>query len=69
MSIDKSLRLKGSLTRQRNVLTRAERIAELIRNSKFDPESGDPLGLPKVRIVVAKRKGGKKKEKKDYEKK
>ena len=68
MSIDKSLRLKGSLSRQRNVLTRSERIAELIRNSKFDPESGDPIGLPKVRIVVAKRKA-KKKEKKDDDKK
>ncbi|MCC7204920.1 MAG: small basic protein [Phycisphaeraceae bacterium] len=56
MSIDRSLRVGGGLARHRNVLSRAERITKLSATGKFDPKTGDPLGLPKVanRKVVAK---------------
>jgi len=49
MSIHKSLVSKSALTRHRNVLTRAERVAKLIDEEKW--EEGDPVfGLPKVRV-------------------
>ncbi len=49
MSIHKSLVSKSALTRHRNVLTRAERLAKLIDEDKW--EEGDPVfGLPKVRV-------------------
>jgi len=48
MSIHKSLKLKNTLTRQRSVLSRWERIEKLMEQDKF--QEGDPvLGLPKVR--------------------
>jgi len=56
MSIDRSLKTAGNLSRHRNVLTRDERIAELTGKGEFDAKSGDPLGLPKVgnrKIVTA----------------
>lgn len=59
MSIDSSLKSGGGLERHRNVLTRAERIAKLADNGKFDTDSDDPLGLPKVgnrKIVTAGKK-------------
>jgi small basic protein (TIGR04137 family) len=47
MSVDRSLKIKGSLTRHRNVLTRAERILSLQEQERF--KEGDcPWGLPKV---------------------
>ena len=47
MSIDRSLKIKGALSRHRNVLTRAERIEKLKEEERWD--EGDPLlGLPKV---------------------
>jgi small basic protein (TIGR04137 family) len=47
MSIDRSLKSKGSLTRHRNVLNRAERIERLKSEDRW--EEGDELfGLPKV---------------------
>ena len=47
MSIDRSLKTKGSLSRHRNVLTRAERIQQLKDEERFS--EGDSLfGLPKV---------------------
>lgn len=47
MSIDRSLKIKGALTRHRNVLTRAERIAQLKEEERWS--EGDSLfGLPKV---------------------
>ena len=48
MSIDKSLKSRGSLARHRNVLTRAERIQVLAEQDKFDEERDRPVGLPKV---------------------
>jgi small basic protein (TIGR04137 family) len=63
MSIDRSLKTAGNLSRHRNVLTRDERIARLAAGGKFDEKGDDPLGLPKVgnRKVVAAGKTKKKK--------
>jgi small basic protein (TIGR04137 family) len=47
MSIDRSLKIKGALTRHRNVLTRAERI-ELLKEEERWSEEDSLLGLPKV---------------------
>ncbi|MFH1718568.1 MAG: small basic protein [Planctomycetota bacterium] len=47
MSIDRSLKVKGALSRHRNVLSRAERIEQLRDEERWS--EGDPLlGLPKV---------------------
>jgi small basic protein (TIGR04137 family) len=55
MSIHRSLKVRGGLARARNVLTRVERIEKLKRDKKFD-EEGSVFGLPKVKVVVAKKK-------------
>ncbi|MBW7905069.1 MAG: small basic protein [Phycisphaerae bacterium] len=47
MSVDRSLRMKSSLARHRNVLSRAERVAILKSSGGWD-DSRSPLGLPKV---------------------
>ncbi len=47
MSIDPSLKIKGALTRHRNVLTRAERIDKLKEEERWS-EDDSLLGLPKV---------------------
>jgi small basic protein (TIGR04137 family) len=47
MSVDRSLKVKGSLSRHRNVLTRAERIQRLLEQERFK-EGDRPWGLPKV---------------------
>jgi small basic protein (TIGR04137 family) len=57
MSIDRSLRTQSSLSRHRNVLTRAERI-QLLMERDWDQSNG-ALGLPK--IAHRKAKAGKKK--------
>ena len=62
MSLDRSLKSKGSLTKHRNVLTRTERIKILTEEDRFDPEKDSPTSLPKVahrKVVV----GGKSKKK------
>ncbi len=59
MTLDRTLKQHGGLVRTRSVLTRAERIAQLTDEEKFDPETDSPLGLPKVR--VKKSMAGKKK--------
>ena len=58
MSIDRSLKIKGALTRHRNVPTRAERIAQLKEEERWS-EDDSVLGLPKVahRKSHAGRKG------------
>ncbi len=62
MSLDSSLKVGADLTKHRNVLTRAERIARLAAQGRFDLESDRATGLPKVgnRKVVP---GGKTKKK------
>ena len=47
MSIDRSLKIKGALTRHRNVLTRTERVDKLKEDERWS-ESDSLLGLPKV---------------------
>ena len=59
MSLHRSLKTKPSaLDQHRNVLTRAERIARLSQDERFDPESDSPFGLVKVgnRQIVTKKK-------------
>jgi small basic protein (TIGR04137 family) len=48
MTIHSSLRGVNTLTGERSVLTRAERIQKLAKEGKFDP-SKSVWGLPKVR--------------------
>ena len=50
MPIDKSLKVKAGAISNRNVLTRAERIAKLVEMDKWK-EGDKVLGLPKVRVV------------------
>ena len=47
MSIDPSLKIKGALTRHRNVLSRAERI-EILKEEERWSEEDSLQGLPKV---------------------
>jgi small basic protein (TIGR04137 family) len=49
MTIDKSLRIRAGASKQRSVLTRAERIAKLKENDRW-AEGDKVLGLPKVRV-------------------
>ena len=57
MSIDKSLKRKGGMTRTRCVLTRAERITKMLEDGKFAADRS-PFGLPKTRVakIVLKKK-------------
>ena len=67
MSLDASLKSGGGLSRHRNVLTRAERIAQLAERGEFDMEKDNPLGTRKVgnrKLVTGK---SAKKAKKDAE--
>jgi small basic protein (TIGR04137 family) len=50
MSLDRSLRTKGSMTGKRSVLNRGERIARQLADKKFDPKKQSPLGLPKTLV-------------------
>jgi small basic protein (TIGR04137 family) len=47
MSIDRSLKIKGALSRHRNVLSRAERVEQLKEEERWS-EGDSLLGLPKV---------------------
>jgi len=47
MSVDRSLKVKGALSRHRNVLSRAERIEKLKDEDRWE-EGNSLLGLPKV---------------------
>ena len=50
MTIDKSLKIRAGSVKQRNVLTRPERLAKLKEQERWS--DGDPvLGIPKVRVV------------------
>ena len=57
MSIDKSLKRKGGMARNRCVLKRSERILKMMENGSF-PEGRSPFGLPKTRVqkIVLKKK-------------
>ena len=67
MSLDASLKSGGGLSRHRNVLTRAERVAYLANKGEFDMNENSPLGIRKVgnrKLVTGK---SAKKAKKDDE--
>lgn len=53
MSIDRSLKISGSMAQTRSVLTRAERISKLTELKKMDPKNPKALGLPKTRVGKA----------------
>lgn len=57
MSIDKSLKRKGGMTRTRCVLKRSERILKMMENGSF-ADGRSPFGLPKTRVqkIVIKKK-------------
>ena len=50
MTIDKSLRVKAGAIKNRNVLTRAERVLKLKETDRWE-EGDSVLGLPKVRVI------------------
>ena len=54
MSLDRTLKVHGGLMRSRSVLTRAERIAMLVEEGKFDFDVDSPIGLPKVKVRHSK---------------
>ncbi len=64
MTIDKSLKVRAALVRNRSVLTRAERIERLKQVDRWK-EGASPLGLPKVRVYKISMK--KKKKRKEEE--
>ena len=66
MTIDKSLRVRRGLLKNRSVLTRAERIAKLRETDRWQ-EGDSVLGLPKVRVVKMALKKKKKVKKEDAE--
>ncbi|MDV6029708.1 MULTISPECIES: small basic protein [Pirellulaceae] len=68
MTLDRSLKVKAGAIKARNVLTRAERIAQLQRLEKFNEDEAI-LGMPKVRVVKVSLKKKKKVKKADDDKK
>ncbi|WP_068257995.1 small basic protein [Rubripirellula obstinata] len=66
--MDQSLRVKAGAIKNRNVMTRAERVARLKELGQFD-ESNSIVGMPKVRVVKVSLKRKKKVKKADDEKK
>jgi small basic protein (TIGR04137 family) len=66
MTIDKSLKVRSGIARNRNVLTRAERLQKLVAADRWS--EGDPvLGLPKVRVQKVSLKKKKKVKKEEEE--
>jgi small basic protein (TIGR04137 family) len=57
MSIDKSLKRKGGMSRIRCVLKRTERIQKMMDDGKW-VEDKSPYGIPKTRVqkIVLKKK-------------
>ena len=51
MSIDPSLKVSAKLSGKRSVMTRAERIAKMQTDKKFDPKKDKVLGLPKTLVT------------------
>lgn len=62
MSIDKSLRRKSGIARNRSVLTRDERIKVLMETERWT-DGRSPYNLPKVRVAKIVVKKAPKKEK------
>ena len=68
MTLDRSLKVRAGAIKARNVLTRAERIAQLQRQDKFNEED-NIIGMPKVRVMKVSLKKKKKVKKAEDEKK
>ncbi len=71
MTIDKSLKVRRGLIKNRNVLTRVERLAKLQETDRWQ-EGDSVFGLPKVRVqkvTLKKKKKVKKEEEEAGEKK
>lgn len=66
MTIDKSLKVRAGMIRNRNVLTRAEKIAKLEEQDRWQ-EGDRVMGLPKVRVEKISLKKKKKTKKADEE--
>ncbi len=66
MTMDKSLRMRSGLIRNRSVLTRAERIERLKEADRWG-EGDSPFGLDKVRVYKMALKKKKKKKKEEGE--
>ena len=66
MTIDKSLRVRAGMIRNRNVLTRAERLVRLIENERWSEEES-VYGIPKVSVQKIALKKKKKVKKEDEE--
>jgi small basic protein (TIGR04137 family) len=64
MTLDKSLKMRMGNMRNRNVLTRPERIQKLIEAERWS-EGDNVLGLPKVRVQKVSLKKKKKAKKED----
>ena len=54
MTMDRSLKGRGGLKGSRSVLSRAERIAKMQEEDRFNPETSSPFGLPKLRVRTSK---------------
>lgn len=67
MTMDQSLKVKAGAIKTRNVLTRAERVAQLQKQNKFD-EDRSIVGMAKVRVEKVSLKKKKKVKKADDEK-
>jgi len=61
VTLDKSLKGKGRLSRARSVLSRDERIAKMKEEERW-VEGRSPFGLPKIRVLKTTGKKKKKKE-------
>ena len=66
MTIDKSLKVRAGLVRNRSVLKRDERLAKLQEADRWS-EGDSPIGLPKVRVPKLSLKKKKKVKKEDEE--
>jgi small basic protein (TIGR04137 family) len=66
MTIDKTLKVRAGMIQNRNVLTRAERLAKLLEQDRWK-EGASVLGLPKVRVEKLSLKKKKKTKKAEEE--
>ena len=68
MTMDRSLKVQAGAIKARNVLTRAERVAQMKKLGKFDEEQS-LVGMPKTRVMKVSLKRKKKVKKEEDEKK
>ncbi|MEO1524735.1 MAG: small basic protein [Planctomycetota bacterium] len=68
MTLDRSLKVRAGAIKTRNVLTRAERIAQMQNQDRFNEEE-NVLGMPKTRVMKVSLKKKKKVKKAEDDKK